>query len=48
MLTIEEILPLGSPEGLTEAVALDAVARLIDYATDHADLKLNAKAMTIN
>jgi hypothetical protein len=46
MLTIEEILLLDSTEGLANSVALDAVAHLIDYATDHSDLNLNAKAMT--
>jgi len=46
MLTIEEILVLDTAEGLADTVALEAVAHLIDYATDHSDLTLNAKAMT--
>nr|WP_294513166.1 hypothetical protein [uncultured Rhodopila sp.] len=46
MQDINSILSLETIASLTDEEGLDAVAQLIDYASDQADIGLNAKAMT--
>ena len=42
---LEAVLHLDHLEALSDAEALEAIARLVDHAFDQSDLKLNAKAL---